>query len=269
MKLPRPALVLVTFFVLTLTLNGPGGQALAEPEAPWREAAIRMSRLQTLLEYFYMETGEYPPNLKLLERFFNHGVPDQVPKVVVPVDPVTSKPFSYELSQDALHYRLAPPDPSVYGAQALTLETLDWGWMAALARQRRAEQMGMECRLKIEVLATQCEMYAKDNEGKFPSRVEDLIPKYLPRVPVCPITGQPHLLVPTSTGYFISCPNPNGHDLKKFGYASDKGMVVEPMENKPRPSRPASGSSPVPASSPAPSSSPAPAPAPSSAPGQP
>jgi len=251
-KLTRSALVLVALVLWTFALSGPGSQVRAEAEAPWKEAAVRMSRLQALLEYFYMETGEYPPNLKVLERFFNHGIPDEAPKVTVPTDPATSKPFLYEVSQDALRYRLAPPDPGAYGAQALTLETLDWGWMAALARQRRAEQMGMECRLKIEVLATQCEMYAKDHEGKFPTRIEDLVPKYLPRVPVCPATGQAHLLVPTSTGYFISCPNPNSHGLKKFGYASDKGMVVEAMENKPRPARPASspGSSPSPGPSP-------------------
>ncbi len=254
MKFTRIGLVLVALCVWALALGGP--QVRAESEAPsWREAAVRMSRLQTLLEYFYMETGEYPPNLKVLERFFNHGIPAEAPKVAVPVDPATSKPFLYEVSQDGLHYRLAPPDPTVYGAQTLTLETLDWGWMAALARQRRAEQMGMECRLKIEVLATQCEMYAKDHEGRFPARIEDLVPKYLPRVPVCPATGQSHLLVPTSTGYFISCPNPNNHGLKRFGYASDKGMVVEALEARPRPGRPAGPPSPAPAS-PAPSPSP-------------
>jgi len=252
-KLTRPSLVLVALALWTLILSAPGSRVCAD-EAAWKEAAIRMSRLQALLEYFFMETGEYPPSLMILDRFFNHGVPDKAPKVTVPTDPATSKPFLYEVSQDALHYRLAPPDSSAYGAQALTLETLDWGWMAALARQRRAEQMGMECRLKIEVLATQCEMYAKDHEGKFPSRIEDLVPKYLPRIPVCPASGQAHLLVSTATGYFVSCPNPNSHGLKKFGYASDKGIVVEAIENTPRPGRPAQspGSSRMPGPSPSP-----------------
>ncbi len=231
----------------------------AQETPAWKEAVTRMSRIQALLEYVYMETGEYPPSLEFLERSFNHGLPDKAPKVAVPVDPATSKPFVYELSQDGRRYRLAPPDPGAYGANAVTLQSLEWGWMAALARQRRAEQLALECRYHIEILATQCEMFAKDNSGRFPTDLAELIPKYLPRHLVCPVTGKAHQFTRTTNGYYISCPNPANHGLKKFGYASDKGLVVEPLDNRP----PSPSASPSPAIAPTPSPSPSAPPAPS------
>lgn len=233
MKPNRFRAVLVGLTLCAVLLVGLHAPSRAEDTPPWMEAVTRMSRIQALLEYVYMETGEYPPSLEFLERSFNHGLPDQAPKVAVPVDPATSKPFRYELSQDGRHYRLSAPDPSAYGGNAVTLNSLDWGWMAALARQRRAEQLAMECRYNIEVLATQSEMYAKDHSGKFPSQLDELVPKYLPRHPVCPLTGKNYVLTSTTNGYYVSCPNPQNHGLKKFGYASDKGMVVEPLENRP------------------------------------
>lgn len=221
-------LVLLGLAVLPAPVRG-------EEAPPWKEAAARMSRLQALLEYFYMETGEYPPNLGVLERSFNHGLQDQAPKVVVPTDPATGKPFLYERAQDGRRYRLAPPEPAKYGANALTFESLDWGWMAILARQRRAEQLALECKYNLEVLATQSEMYAKDHGAKFPSQLDDLVPRYIPRHPVCPLTGKNYTYAPGGKGYFLSCPNAQNHGLKKFGYSSDRGMVVEPLEAKPAP----------------------------------
>ena len=242
MKSTRTLVVLVLAF---LALGGLRSPSLAETLPPWKEAVTRMSRLQALLEYFYMETGEYPPSLDALERSFNHGLPEGAPKVVVPVDPASSKPFRYELAQDGQRYRLAPPSPEAYGANAVVFESIDWGWMAALARQRRAEQLALECKYNIEGLATSCEMYAKDHGGKFPAQLDELVPKYIPRHPVCPLTGKNYSLVPGASGYFVSCPNPQNHGLKKFGYASDKGMVVEALEERGAPSStktpPASG----------------------------
>lgn len=220
--------------------------AVAQDVPPWREAVVRMSKVQALLEYFYMETGEYPPNLAVLERSFNHALPDKAPKVVVPLDPASSKPFVYELSQDGRRYRLAPPEPDKYGANAVVLDSIDWAWMAVLARQRRAEQLALECKYNMEVLATQSEMFAKDNGGKFPSQVDELVPKYIPRHPTCPLSGKNYTYAPGGKGYFISCPNPPNHGLRKFGYSSDRGMVVEPLEGRaPAGQAPAPGASPA------------------------
>jgi len=234
--------VLVGLVLGAVTLVGLRLPSSAQETPAWKEAVSRMSRIQALLEYVYMETGEYPPNLEFLERSFNHGLPEKAPKVLIPADPATSKPFLYELSQDGRRYRLSPPEPGAYGEHAVTLQSLEWGWMAALARQRRAEQLALECRYHIEILATQCEMFAKDNGGRFPTELSELIPKYLPRHLACPVTGKNYQFTRTTNGYYVSCPNPANHGLKKFGYASDKGMVVEPLENRP----------PTPSASPAP-----------------
>lgn len=237
-------LVMVT--ALTLLAAALQSPAPAQ-EGGWKEAVGRMSKIQALLEYFYMETGEYPPNLGVLERSFNQDLPEKAPRVVVPVDPATSKPFTYELSQDRKKYRLAPPDPARYGANAIGLEAIDWGWMAFLAKQRRAEQLALECKFNMEVLATQSEMYAKDHGGKFPSSIDELVPKYIPRHPVCPLTGKNYGFAPGGNGYVISCANAQGHGLKKFSYSSERGMVVEPLEGQGGGGRPAPGASPAPA----------------------
>lgn len=240
----RTLLIVAALLIATL-LQMP---ARAQDAPAWKEAVSRMSKIQALLEYFYMETGEYPPNLGVLERSFNQDLPDKAPKVVVPTDPATSKAFVYELSQDRKKYRLAPPDPAKYGANAVTLDSIDWGWMALLARQRRAEQLALECKYNMEVLATQSEMFAKDSGGKFPSAIDELVPKYIPRHPVCPLTGKNYSFAPGGKGYIISCPNAQSHGLKKFAYSSDRGMVVEPL-----PSQGGGGAAP-----PAPTASPSP-----------
>lgn len=237
--------------VLTLAATLLQVPARAQEGASWKEAVARMSKIQALLEYFYMETGEYPPNLAVLERSFNQDLPDKAPKVVVPPDPATSKPFHYELSPDRKKYRLAPPDPAKYGSNAIGLESIDWGWMALLAKQRRAEQLAMECKYNMEVLATQSEMYAKDNGGKFPSAIDELVPKYIPRHPVCPLTGKNYSFAPGGKGYIISCPNAQNHGLKKFSYSSDRGMVVEPLQSQGGAGKGA-GETPAPVPSPSP-----------------
>lgn len=224
--------------VITLTAILVQLPARAQEGAAWKEAVARMSKIQALLEYFYMETGDYPPNLAVLERSFNQDLPDKAPRVVVPTDPATSKPFLYELSSDRKKYRLAPPEPSKYGSNAIGLESIDWGWMAMLARQRRAEQLAMECKYNMEVLATQSEMFAKDNGGKYPNSIDELVPKYIPRHPVCPLTGKNYGFAPGGKGYLISCPNAQSHGLKKFSYSSDRGMVVEPLDKSGAGARP-------------------------------
>jgi hypothetical protein len=50
------------------------------------------------------------------------------------------------------------------------------------------------------------------NEGKFPARAEDVVPKYLPQVPPDPFTGEPLKLKVTADGVVVYSVGPDGVD---------------------------------------------------------
>ncbi|MDO5295530.1 MAG: hypothetical protein Q4F00_02650 [bacterium] len=208
-----------------------GGTRLASAQSSgWQAGLQQMARLQSLIEYYYMESGVYPVSLEAIEQGFNGMVTEPSMKVVIPVDPVTSKPFVYEVDNSRQTYTLSLPDPMSYGGHALTLTPVDWGWLSIAANQRRVERLTLECTHNIEILATRTEMYAKDHDGKFPPNLGALKPRYMPRIFTCPSMGMDYVYsLQPEKGYTISCPNPQSHGLERFTYNSEKGVDMKPL----------------------------------------
>lgn len=184
------------------------------------------ARMQVLIEYYFMESGLYPVSLKALEHSFNVGLPADAPKVVLGNDPLSGKPFVYEVSKDRHHYTLSVPEPAQYGQDIPNLETIDWGWLLLAAEGKRMERLLSDCTRNINELATACEIYAKDHNKAFPAKLESLRPQYMFRELRCPASGKPYIYVFRRGGYTIECPEANKHGLGSVKYDSDKGLFV-------------------------------------------
>lgn len=225
----RLALVLVA----ALTL---GVQAAEDKLA---ECWSKLSRIQAYVEYFYMETGIYPPSLDDLEKILNDQAPQKSRLIKLPVDPATNKPFRFLLEKDGKRYQLTVPDAGAYGGKAPTLANVDWAFLSGLAEKRRFEQMLVQSATMLKAVAGACEMYAKDHNKQYPSALDDLMPKYLQRVPSDPLTGKNLLYKKTVDGYQIVNPNPEKYMLKVFIYDSSSGIKVEQMDGRtPKPEPP-------------------------------
>lgn len=204
------------------------------PQDKMREAWARMAKIQALLEYFFMEQGQYPATLAELDTAFKSLKPKDGADVVIPNDPATGKPFIYICRAPYKKYALSIPDAAAYGGQSFTLPEVDWGFMANVAEQRRREQLALQCAYNLKGLATRVEMFAKDHNKEFPKSMDELFPKYINRYPQCPASGKNYTYVPTATGYQLVCPNPGAHGLKSFLYDSKRGMMVEDVNGGPK-----------------------------------
>ena len=221
--------------------------APAEPNKS-AEAWQRLSRLQCLIEYFFMETGVYPLDLAEMDQVFRARAPRAPRPIPIPLDPATNQPFKY--SVQGRKYTIAVPDPARYGGEKIALTTVDWGFLSDLADLKRFEQIIRSMSALMKVTATQCEMYAKDHSGQYPAALDDLLPKYITRFPNDPLTGKNLAYKKLVDGYVISCPNPEKYGMKVFHYSSAQGIVMEQSKRE------------APKPEPAPEGSPTPAPAP-------
>lgn len=187
-----------------------------------------LSSMQSLLEFFFMEAGVYPPTLEELHLAYNTQLPQGAKPVPIPKDPATGRDFVYSPSPNRKAYTLGFPDPSKYGLAAdFKFHSVSWGWLALRAEQRRFEEMVKLSKYHIESLATQIEMYGKDNKGKFPKTLDELYPKYIKRHPQDPVTGKNYIYKQLADGYLVISPNPERYGLKMFQYSSSQGMQVE------------------------------------------
>ena len=196
------------------------------------EAWQRLSRLQCLIEYFYMETGVYPLDLAEMEQIFKSRAPRAPKAVSIPVDPATNQPFKYQLEQGGRRYSLSVPDPARYSGAKIALYPVDWGYLADLADLKRFEEIVRSMNNLMKGIATQCEMYAKDHGGQYPAQLDDLMPKYLQRFPNDPLTGKNMAYKKQLDGYLIICPNPEKYGLKTFQYSSSQGIQTERLPRK-------------------------------------
>ena len=207
------------------------------------EAWQRLSRLQCLIEYFYMETGVYPLDLAEMDQIFRAKAPRAPKPVAIPLDPAANQPFKYQVDAAGRRYTISVPDPAKYGGQKIALSTVDWGYLADLADLKRFEQIVRQMSNLMKAVATQCEMYAKDHAGKYPEQLDDLLPKYISRFPNDPLTGKNLTYKKLLDGYVIGCPNPERYGLKTFQYSSSQGIQMEqapPKQGeKPEPITPA------------------------------
>lgn len=212
------------------------------------EAWQRLSRLQSLLEYFFMETGVYPLDLNEMDQLFRSRAPRAPKPIGIPLDPATNQPFKYQVDPNGRRYSLAVPDPSKYGGAKIGLSAVDWGFLGDLADLRRFEEIVRRMTSLMKVTATQCEMYAKDHSGQYPAALDDLLPRYITRIPSDPLTGKNLAYKKLLDGYIISCPNPEKYGLKIFQYHSSSGIQMEqlPKAGASTPPAPAKADSPKP-----------------------
>lgn len=212
--------------LLSVTLVPATAQENTAPISP-RDGLEKISHMQSLLEFFFMEAGIYPPSLDELNVAFNAQLPKGSKTVPIPVDPATGKKFIYRPEPSRKSYSLAFPDATKYGLGAdFQLTSVSWGWLALRAERKRFEEMVKMSKYHIESLATQVEMFAKDN-GKYPEKLDQLFPKYIKRHPQDPVTGKNYKYTQLADGYVVSSPNPERYGLKIFQYSSSQGIQVE------------------------------------------
>lgn len=241
------------------------GQAVAQADHKLtNEAWVRLSRVQSMIEYFFMEAGFYPSSLEELEQLLNSKAPRGVKQLAVPKDPATNHSFTYSLDKAGKKYILTVPDATKYEMKPL-VTSLDWGFLADLAELRRFEQVVRHTTNIMKAVATQCELYAKDHQGQFPNALDDLMPKYMARFPTDPLTGKNFAYKRLPAGYVVGCPNPERYGFKIFQYSSVSGMQLEQVN----PKDPKGTATPAPAPKPAVAPVVEPTPAPKEAPKDP
>lgn len=201
--------------------------AAAEPAASGQsklsQAISALGKAQTLLEFFFMETGSYPDTVEDMLALYNQGTKTSETPVSVPTDPATGKKLIYTPNADHDAYTVRVPDASAYNLGSLEVHQLDWGWMASIAQDARKKRMMVRCGQYQELLAGVINQYNKDNRNKFPEKLDKLMPKYLTKIPTCPVTGKPYVYTFNERGYEVGCPNPAAHSLEIFRFSSTEG----------------------------------------------
>ncbi len=219
--------LIVTFLLLVASCAGAEEKGAEAGAKSVQNGIQELSRLQSLLEFFFMEAGVYPPTIKELNLAFNAELPRGASKVPIPKDPATGEDFIYQVEANRKGYTLRFPDATAYGLPAdFTLKPVPWGWLSLRAERNRFEEMVKMSKYHIETLATQIEMYAKDN-GSFPNTLDELYPKYIKRHPQDPITGRNYVYKHIADGYLVASPNPERYGLRIFQYSSSQGIQVE------------------------------------------
>ena len=219
----------LTVFILILLL---GCLNISVKANELEEGIKAISRLQVLIEYYFMQSGRYPASLESLNKSLNSELPKEVPKVDILPDPRSGEPFVYEVSQDRCSYKLSFPKPELYGAGVSGLTSIDWGWLRFAAEGKRIERITMDCTRNVEAIATRCELYAKDHDKAFPANLNSLLPKYMPRELICPGCKEKYIYTSNGKSYTISCPHPEVHCLGGFTYDSEKGLLLKELKAK-------------------------------------
>ncbi len=196
----------------------------AKPQDQLSEAVSAMAKVQTLLEYFYMEMGEYPSTLSEMEEMFNTRIPENYEKITIPRDPATQKQFRYEVRNRKSSYVLSLPDAARYGCGPLRLTNISWGWMKRMAGEERKGSLLTACKNTLSSLATTIEVCAFDRRGKYPANLSMLIPLYMNSIPCCPLSHKEYVYRFKGKQYEISCPTPELHGLESLKYISNEGL---------------------------------------------
>ncbi len=185
-----------------------------------------MARIQALLEYYFIEFGNYPDSLKQMVDAFNQNVPASMVRIAVSADPATGKPFTYQLQEGGAGYSLSLPDPSRYDGQQFVMTPLDWGWMKQIAGSERRQRLLGMCKYNLNALATAVEMAALDRKGQFPKDLKELIGVFMEEEIICPQSGKPYVYKLNEDGksFTISCPQPAAHNLRALYYDSVQGI---------------------------------------------
>lgn len=203
-----------------------GPPPTAQPSATTSDAIEALSRLRVYVEFYFMETGDYPESLEMLDRDLNSLLPDGMEPVKIPKDPITGLDFKYTPTKDKKSYTLSVPEPSKYGVATLQFASVPWGGFARIAEKRKNEFLYKNTLDGLMALATAVEYYAKDHKGKFPAKLKDLIPDYIKTMPLCPASGKPFDYVVEGDNYKISSPSPESLGKKEVTFSSSRGLVT-------------------------------------------
>lgn len=185
-----------------------------------------LSQARVYIEFFYMQAGDYPTALDQLQKDLNSILPRNLEKISIPTDPATGKPFVYKPSKDRQSYTISVPDPSAYGMDKIEFPNVKWGGFTVMAEDRKFRFVGTLCIQNIKHIATAIEFYAKDHKGKYPDKLKDLIPRYLPSMPICPITGKFYEYEKKGEDYYVKCPNPKEHKMEVLMFSTRRGWVT-------------------------------------------
>jgi len=185
-----------------------------------------LSQARVYIEFYYMEAGDYPTDLKQLEKDLNSILPKNLEQISIPLDPATGKPFIYKSAEDRQSYIISVPDASLYGMSKIEFPNVKWGGFTVVAEDRKFKFLGTICIQNIKHIATAIEFYAKDHKGKYPKKLKDLIPRYLPSMPVCPITGKFYEYKKEGEDYYVKCPNPKEHKMEILMFSTRRGWVT-------------------------------------------
>ena len=187
-----------------------------------------MASIQSFLEFYFMETGQYPDALEDMLSQYNQGVRQSEPLVKIPTDPATGRKFVYTPSPDRVKYTLRAPDPGVYGVGALSIHQVDWAWMASLAAEQRKKRLTVRCAQFMQLCADVVEQFNKANRNRFPDKLDQLVPKYLQKIPACPLCKKDYIYTHTDRGFEVACPDPKAHGLDEFRFSSTEGLKRYP-----------------------------------------
>lgn len=227
--------VLAALIIVIFTLTASFSEETAKTpikDNKLSECIKNISKLQSLIEYFYLQSGIYPDSLESLDKSYNIP-PDKSTeikeKIEIPKDPATGKSFVYKFDEKTPDkYFLTIPDPKAYGVERIELNAIDWGWMKTYAGEERRKWGISICIDLLKRLATDIEIYASENKKQFPKTLDDLIKaKFdVPEVLTCPVCKKKYVYeLNKDNSYVIKCAEPSAHKVKQLEYDSLKGIV--------------------------------------------
>lgn len=190
--------------------------------------ASAMGTIQSYLEFYFMETGQYPEALEDMLSQYNQGVRQNEPLVKIPTDPATGRKFIYTPTPDRDAYTLRAPDPAAYGLGSLRIQQVDWGWMKGLAAEQKKKRLTARCAQFMQLVVDVVEQYNKANRNRFPDKLATLMPKYLQKPPTCPLCKKEYIYTHTDRGFDVACPEPKAHGLDEFRFSSTEGLKKYP-----------------------------------------
>ena len=103
---------------------------------------------------------------------------------------------------------------------------------------QKSDPEGGGCPGNLQNIATACEMFSCDNQGRYPQKLGDLVPKYLKELPKCPTAGKDtysESYVVNNTPHpqlFTMCCSGKNHSKEELGenlpsYNSTAGLVLK------------------------------------------
>jgi hypothetical protein len=231
MKKPRLIILLLCLLGLSVFLGTSFARENNKPSGATGTGAANLmdtvSRVRSYIEFYYMETGDYPESLDALVQDLNSLLPEKAAKIVIPKNPVTGNDFIYEVNEEQDNYTLIVKGTGMPGMDNIQLNRVDWGGFSVVVEERKSKFLQMLCVENIKGIATSLEFFARDTKTNFPQDLKSLVPKYLTKMPVCPHSGKHYSFQTDGKDYIIGCPDCTKHGLKSLKFSTKEGWLVK------------------------------------------